>query len=443
MRLALSAAFLIVYSSVFAADTILPLSNPDFEEGLTGWNVQTKEPANVQATPDAASIGEKGLLVQATDPQISSAPLPVKPGESYTVSFWAAGSTTPPGKILVEIVFKNAAGETLQPEMCKIRKWPTVERGGGRFFGKTILGAKAPTAAETLTIAIRSAKSSPGGAIYLDDFIVRELGESIEQPRGPDGSAPIPPFNPERIAFLEKEIARDPNRGKSPPKIVFKFDDLAPKNGTVHERWVKVAEWAKNKGIIVTMGIIAAGMEKDCPGFTQWVKDRHAEGRIEFWNHGWDHAQWKNAEGKDVREFSGSGYEHQKKHLENAQQVAKEKLGFAFASFGAGFNDTDDDTVRVLAEDPDTKVWIYGTAKKLPGKTALERCYDVTIESPTFIPNYADFLEGYAHNRGAEYFVLQGHPMQWNQERWDQCNKIVDFLLAQKAVFVKFTDLAP
>lgn len=429
-------------SSAWAASIPVPLLNPGFEEGLTGWSVTSKDPALAESGAGAASIGSKGLIVRSGDLQVFSSPVAVTPGESYAVEFWAGGPEAASCKIQAEMIFKDAAGVALKPETAKIRKWPMLERGGGKFFSKSVLAAKAPGGAATLAIGIRPAKNSPAGEMWIDDFLISQLGDAVPQPRGADGSAPIPVFDPARIAFLEKEIAGNPHRGKAPPKIVLKFDDLGPRNGTVHDRWIKVAEWAKQKGIIVTMGIIAKGLQDDCPAFCQWVKERHAEGKIEFWNHGWDHAQWKDAEGKEVREFSGSGYEHQKKHLTETQAIAREKLGFAFASFGAGFNATDADTARVLAEDPDTKVWIYGDPITASGKTVLQRCYDVSVESPTLIPNYADFLEGYAHNRGAEYFVLQGHPVGWNSERWDQCNKIVDFLATQNAAFVKCTDLA-
>jgi peptidoglycan/xylan/chitin deacetylase (PgdA/CDA1 family) len=435
-------ALILAGCSAFAADIILPLPNSGFEEGMAGWISSAPEAA--QSLSEAASIGKMGLRVDvAASPfTLNSSPVPVKPGESYAVVFWAGSPAASPAKVLVEMIFKDAGGTALKPETAKIRKWPSLERGGGRFFGKSVLAAKAPVGAVNLTIAIRPVKGASAGILWMDDFCIKELGDSVPQPRGPDGAAPIPPFDSEQIDFLENEIAGNPYREKSPPKIVLKFDDLGPRNGTVHARWMEVAEWARKRNIIVTMGIIAKGMEEDCPAFVQWVKDRHAEGRIEFWNHGWDHAQWKNAEGMEVREFSGSGYEHQKKHFAETQRIAREKLGFPFASFGAGFNATDRDTVRVLAEDPDTKVWIYGDAAADSGKTVLQRCYEVSVESPTLIPNYADFLEGYAHNRGTDYFVLQGHPMGWNNERWDQCNKIVDFLISQKAEFVKFTDLA-
>jgi len=78
---------------------------------------------------------------------------------------------------------------------------------------------------------------------------------------------------------------------------------------------------------------------------------------------------------------------------------------------------------------------MYGDVKNPAGKVVLAR--DSTgIEYPTLLPSYADFLEHYSHNRGGGLHVMQGHPMGWGDDRWEQFVKVVDFLIAQKAVFM-------
>jgi len=51
-------------------------------------------------------------------------------------------------------------------------------------------------------------------------------------------------------------------------------------------------------------------------------------------------------------------------------------------------------------------------------------------------------VRAYAHNRGADYFVMQGHPGGWKDDGFEQFRLIVDFLAAQKASFVFPRDLA-
>jgi predicted deacetylase len=266
--------------------------------------------------------------------------------------------------------------------------------------------------------------------VDFDDFRIAEKEPQPPVDLATANSHPIPPFDPARLQALLDDIKRDPYRGKSPPKIVIKLDDLRPANGGVHARWLKVADFAKSRNIKVAFGIIANSMEADCPQFVQWVKEKNASGMIEFWNHGYDHAG-----DTKIMEFSGQPYEHQKEHMTKANQLAREKLGFPFVSFGAPFNATDASTVQVLSEDPDIKVWMYGDSKNPAGKVVLRRCI-VNIETPTLIPNYAAFVEGYAHNRGAAYFVMQGHPGGWSDDRYEQFTKEVDFLISQKADFV-------
>jgi len=90
-------------------------------------------------------------------------------------------------------------------------------------------------------------------------------------------------------------------------------------------------------------------------------------------------------------------------------------------------------------------VWLYnkpmdqaGLDLQAKGKvTVLERVWPVNLESVVGRANFASFLNGYAHNRGKAYFVLQGHPplWGWGNDRFDEFFKIVDFLESQGAVF--------
>lgn len=426
-----------------AADTSLSLTNANFEQDLEGWTAEPPD-APVEVRPDAALLGAKGLRVQATEPvrfNLVSEPIPVTPGRTYTVSFWAGGGeTVTPGGLEVRMVFNGPAGNELAPAMARIRKWPGVIVKSSRYPANPLLAAAAPEDAATLSIRISSAGREPVGPLNLDDFQVRELSGEAPTPVPAGQANPIPPSDPARLQELEAEIQANPYRGKSPPKIVIKLDDFGSHRGRVHPRWQQVADFARDKNIKVTFGIIGKKMDEENPEFVRWVKDQHAAGRIEFWHHGWDHAE-RTDNGKRIMEFGGEPLEHQRDHLAKTQNLAREKFGFAFITFGAPFNATDDNTVQVLAEDPDLKVWLYGDPARPAGKVVLERSA-VTIETPTMIPNYGAFLEAYAHSRGAEYFVLQGHPAGWNDERWEQFARIVDFLIGQKAQFVLASDFA-
>lgn len=74
--------------------------------------------------------------------------------------------------------------------------------------------------------------------------------------------------------------------------------------------------------------------------------------------------------------------------------------------------------------------------------TIIDRVNTVNIENPTFHPRFDLFLEGYVHNRGRPYFVMQGHPSHWDELGFSEFVKMLDFLVEQKAVFAKAFECA-
>jgi peptidoglycan/xylan/chitin deacetylase (PgdA/CDA1 family) len=181
---------------------------------------------------------------------------------------------------------------------------------------------------------------------------------------------------------------------KSPAYILIKVDDLRDFKGKVHPRWQKLVDFLKDRKIKAGIGIICNSLEKDNPEYIRWIKEQWATGRIEFWNHGYDHREWME-DGKKRQEFVGTSYEQQKEHLTLANRLAKEKLGFTLPAFGAPFNGTDAATRKALEEDPDTKIWLYGDMKNPAGKLVLDRVGSVNIENPSFKPSLEKFIDGY------------------------------------------------
>lgn len=437
---------LLAFASLHAVageDRALPLLNPGFEEGLAHWTIGGDDPTLAAVAESAASLGRRGLRV--TIPPgirgftVDSSPLPVVAGKSYRVEFWHGGGRPDAKGVQVEMIFHDASGAVLSPDRASIRKWPATQVSGGVFFTNPTLAAAAPIGAATLTLRVKPYGRDAGGPVDIDDFRVFELADDAgaKPALAPGQGNPIPPSDPARIAALLDEIRANPYRGKSAPKIVIKLDDFKPARGGVHARWHRVADFAAERRIKVGFGIIAQSLDADSPAFFAWTKERHASGAIEFWFHGWDHSE----EGQ-LREFSGRPYDYQKKHVVDSQRLAREKLGFAFRSFGAPFNAVDATAAQVIGEDPDLAVWMYGKPGETGGKLALERAFAVNLESPTIIANYGAFIEGYAHNRGAAYFVLQGHPAGWDDARYAEFVKIVDFLISQKAEFVHAAEFA-
>ncbi len=402
------------------------IENPGFENGLEKWDAQTAPAVAFETGRDAASMGESGLRVkvisQPAAGMLTSSRMPVEPGRVYRLGYWFGGEGVVPAVASIEMVFYDENGVELPaPQPPPGKKARTVATGGKAWTGYE-LGAIAPEAARTAAVRIKP-MSGPGGAVDFDDIRLEEM------PAPPDAGSPLPLDSP-RIQELKAEIQKNPTRGKEPPRVVIKLDDLKPgPGGGVSPQWQRVVDYAREKEVKLSIGIIAQYLETGNADFFKWVQDLNAANCVEFWHHGWDHA----AEG-NLKEFSGQPYERQKEHMTKANALAREKLGFAFTSFGAPFNATDASTVRVLAEDPDITVWIYGDPKNPAGKTVL-RPSPIMIETRAR-PDFEAFLEAYAHNRGIDYFAMQGHAGGWKDDAFDQFRAMVEFLQGQGAQFV-------
>lgn len=226
--------------------------------------------------------------------------------------------------------------------------------------------------------------------------------------------------------------------------VVLKLDDLGTRGGNVPGSWIRLTDLARERGVKVSIGVICDSFEHGNASYFQYIKDQRTSGLVEFWFHGWDHRQWEE-NGVKLQEFKGTPYEHQKEHFVKSQALAREKLGFTFATFGAPFNATDDTTNRVLSEDADIKIFLYGNPSDAAtsGKLVLDRVGAVNIENPLFVPNSKKFADGYAQNASKRrYFVVQGHPAQWNEQRWAEFVKIIDFLQENNIPVVTPSELA-
>lgn len=217
------------------------------------------------------------------------------------------------------------------------------------------------------------------------------------------------------------------------PRIILKLDDLTWDSPA----WERTIGFLQEHQIKSGIGIICKSLEGNRNPYYSWLKGIQATGLVEFWNHGLTHKEWIEG-GVTMQEFKGPAYEQQKAGFARAQQLAKEKLGITMHTFGPGYGGMDDSTFRVLNEDPDMKVLLYGTpaqAAKVPGILNLERTA-MNIENPLFVPNAQRVEQDYQRLVGkGDCFVLQGHPNQWNEARFAEFEKLVLYLQAQGVTF--------
>lgn len=238
------------------------------------------------------------------------------------------------------------------------------------------------------------------------------------------------------VVLISTALAQAPAQEteKKPNVIVLKLDDVTKAS----PNFTRILDFLEARNIKSSAGIICASLEGNKTAYSNWIKERNERGMVEFWCHGLDHKRWKDADGKDLMEFKGTPYDQQKQHFERCQELAREKLGFPFHTFGAPFNATDETTLKVMSEDPEMKVFLYGNpaqASLVPNIMIMERT-QMNIENPLFVPN-AQRVEHDLRIMGPkrEYFVIQGHPDQWDETRIAEFGRMIDYLCSQGVIF--------
>jgi len=219
-----------------------------------------------------------------------------------------------------------------------------------------------------------------------------------------------------------------------PQIILLKLDDvIARRVGTkpVSDRWLKVHDYLVANNIKGSFGIITESLEKDNPLYFNWLKEVHAAGLIEFWMHGY-HMKTASEPG----EFEHGTAAEQRAILEKGARLPMEKLGFDLPAFGPHWSGTTAATDEALEAVPSVKIWLYGPKKpKFFTRLSIERV--MALENPTFVPDPEKFKTFYEAKAAAQpVLVLQGHPDQWDDKRWNGFTQIIDFLKSKNVVFM-------
>ena len=239
------------------------------------------------------------------------------------------------------------------------------------------------------------------------------------------------------------------------PVFILKLDDVQVRSrrAAVPPRWKRVVEYLDQQQVKSACGIICNSLALDNQAYLDWLRQVHAKGLVEFWFHGWDHAVHEE-DGTKYNEFNHRPYDDQRQRFERSERLAVDQLGFPLATFGpgggVGNGSFDANTVKAMADVPEMKVWLYpqpfddaGRQLHAQGKvTVLDRVWAVNLESKVGVPDCAKLAAGLAKNPGRAYFVLQGHPNMWDDTRWAEFVKIIEYLKGRQAVFMTPSEYA-
>lgn len=232
--------------------------------------------------------------------------------------------------------------------------------------------------------------------------------------------------------------------GALPERIaIIKADDVSG----IHTKWERFFKLAEEHGVPVSAGVIANSFEKQDGKYLEWLKKWDATGKVEFWNHGWDHRRWEE-KGAYRSEFSGTGHEHQKNHISKVQEAGNKALGKSFVAFGTPFNDMDEDTAKALNEFPELQM-VFCRPEAEPTKSLKDK-----ILMPMFLrgendgtgkPNFAKFKEEYEKRMTSSplaFCAFQFHPAVFSEEGFGEFVRIIEFLKKEGWTFMLPADYA-
>jgi len=204
----------------------------------------------------------------------------------------------------------------------------------------------------------------------------------------------------------------------------------------VHSRWQRVVDFTNEINVPVSIGVIAQTIETGGQTYINWIKKQQKTGNVEFWNHGYNHTR-KTQNGKQISEFKNITCQEQIRNLEKSQNLAKNRLGFEFVTFGAPYNQTDSNTIKALNKFTEIQYWFYPPeyAKNKTQKLCFSRISVLNIEYPVHHPAFYHLWNNLYFYRNEKYIVLQGHPQSWDDVGFSEFKRMVAYLKRQGYTF--------
>ena len=214
---------------------------------------------------------------------------------------------------------------------------------------------------------------------------------------------------------------------ESPKVVIWKFDDVrAGEKFRLPPGFKRVTDWAVKNKTVISMGVICDSFANPNADDVAWIKKNAIEngGCIEFWLHGWDHKKIKKTDGTEGSEFNGSDLVTQKKHFKEACDIFNKTTQLTFNTFGAPYNQNDENTATAMDDCPNLTNWFFGPKDKK--RIVFGR--SINMEVATGKVSYDKFMEAYKAKSPTSPLVLQGHVGQWDDQSYNDFIKIADFL---------------
>lgn len=215
--------------------------------------------------------------------------------------------------------------------------------------------------------------------------------------------------------------------------VILKLDDVVdgPQGQVVSDRWLRVTKFIEEKKIKAAFGVIGYSLVDDNPAYFQWIKEINKGGLIEFWNHGFYVRKAEDTQGEFEKD-----YDTQLQALLLTDSLAKAKLGITFNTWGPHWSGTNEDTDQALTQVPSIKM-AFGYPPNAQHYKGIVFPHLIDLEYPVHNPDFNSFIAEYK-KMGETTFLsyLQGHPNSWDDKRWEEFVKIIEFLITENITFI-------
>jgi hypothetical protein len=229
------------------------------------------------------------------------------------------------------------------------------------------------------------------------------------------------------------------------PVIILKIDDLrnykVAKFAEQEAAWDRFLGYIKAKGLKANLGAIGEYFEASGSVATAFHKDLKndilATGVVELFNHSMCYCP-------DAFD-SSSDYSQQYAVLDKAQSVTRNALGVTMVGFGSGGNKKSADTIRVLNNHPNMKVWFFGRDElngiKLDKNKVLNLSRELQYSNIDKIESVSVFLSNFEDVKNKPFMVYQGHAGKWNDSQFNMFERAMNALL-EKYPGLKFMTIS-
>jgi hypothetical protein len=220
------------------------------------------------------------------------------------------------------------------------------------------------------------------------------------------------------------------------PYVVLKFDDLTNTNW---KNWKPITDLIIAKDITADCGLFVNSLNSGDKEYMKYLKSLLDDPKhFGIWLHGYT---------GDAKEFFETDYPTQLEHFKLSRTVMLNKFDYILRNFGPHYYGGNENTVKIINEDPFLKGWIFQQPKyngvtTIPAKQVMPQ-RRVNMEPATAVVRFNTYNSGWKRFNAdtMRFVVLQGHPWGYKTDSLkDEFCKVVDDLKAKGVTFTHFRD---